>query len=354
MHADVVPPARRRRTRPNEVSEPGERNGCKEPAGAEPGGRREGRGGAQKARAGCDRAIRAARDARPSSRKACSPPARLPVPPNPLEFFRYAQDVAQRQVLFWDTLRQRGDQFVERTAQGLPPVLHFDYEVVLDGRSFERPVNYALLKITPPEGVVVDRNKRPYIIIDPRAGHGPGIGGFKDDSQVGVALKAGHPVYFVIFYPDPEPGQTLIDVTRGGAALRQEGARAPPQERQAGAHRQLPGRLGRDDARDREPRRHRAGRDQRRADVVLERRVERRRERQPDAIRRRHARRHPGPRRWRPTWATASSMAPIWCRTSKTSIRPTASGTSGTTCSTRSTPSRRVFSTSSAGGAATT
>jgi pimeloyl-ACP methyl ester carboxylesterase len=133
--------------------------------------------------------------------------------PNPFDFFRYAVDAAQRQVLFWDTMRQRGDQFVERASQGLPPVLSFAYEVVLDGRSFERPVNYALLKITPPEGVVVDRDKRPYIIIDPRAGHGPGIGGFKDDSQVGVALKAGHPVYFVIFYPDPEPGQTLIDVT---------------------------------------------------------------------------------------------------------------------------------------------
>jgi pimeloyl-ACP methyl ester carboxylesterase len=50
------------------------------------------------------------------------------------------------------------------------------------------------------------------VIIDPRAGHGPGIGGFKDDSQVGVALHAGHPVYFVIFFRDPEPGQTLLDV----------------------------------------------------------------------------------------------------------------------------------------------
>ncbi|MCB1810081.1 MAG: DUF3141 domain-containing protein, partial [Candidatus Competibacteraceae bacterium] len=45
-----------------------------------------------------------------------------------------------------------------------------------------------------------------------RAGHGPGIGGFKDDSQVGVALRAGHPVYFVIFFPEPEPGQTMLDV----------------------------------------------------------------------------------------------------------------------------------------------
>ena len=54
--------------------------------------------------------------------------------------------------------------------------------------------------------------RRPYVIIDPRGGHGPGIGGFKDDSQVGVALHAGHPVYFVIYFPDPEPGQTLLDV----------------------------------------------------------------------------------------------------------------------------------------------
>ena len=49
----------------------------------------------------------------------------------------------------------------------------------------------------PPAGVTVHDWKRPYIIIDPRAGHGGGIGGFKTDSQVGVALADGHPVYFV-------------------------------------------------------------------------------------------------------------------------------------------------------------
>ncbi len=96
--------------------------------------------------------------------------------------------------------------------RGQPPVLHFDYETVLDGRGFERPVNYALVRIVPPAGVVVDAGRRPYLIIDPRAGHGPGIGGFKDDSQVGVALDAGHPVYFLVFFREPEPGQTLLDV----------------------------------------------------------------------------------------------------------------------------------------------
>jgi pimeloyl-ACP methyl ester carboxylesterase len=126
---------------------------------------------------------------------------------------RYAVDVAQRSILLWDTLRQRGNNFLEHERQGLPPVLCFEYEVVMDGRWLERPVNYALLRIVPPAGVTVDQRKRPYVIIDPRGGHGPGIGGFKDDSQVGVALQAGHPVYFVVFHPNPEPGQTLLDVS---------------------------------------------------------------------------------------------------------------------------------------------
>ena len=126
--------------------------------------------------------------------------------------YHYSIDSWQRAVLFWDTLRERGTNYLEHVQQGQPPVLHFEYEMVLDGRVLKRPVNYALVRIIPPEGVTVDPKRRPYIIIDPRAGHGPGIGGFKDDSQVGVALRDGHPVYFVIFFPKPEPGQTLLDV----------------------------------------------------------------------------------------------------------------------------------------------
>ncbi len=127
-------------------------------------------------------------------------------------WYQYSTDFAQRSILFLDTLRERGNNFVARNREGLPPVLHFDYEMVVDGRTLARPVNYALVRIVPPKGVTVDPKRRPYVIIDPRAGHGPGIGGFKDDSQVGVALREGHPVYFVIFFPDPEPGQTLLDV----------------------------------------------------------------------------------------------------------------------------------------------
>jgi hypothetical protein len=128
------------------------------------------------------------------------------------DWYNYAVDASQRSILFWDTMRQRGNNFVEHTREGHTPVLHFAYETVVDGRTLARPVNYALVRIVPPEGVTVDPKRRPYIIIDPRAGHGPGIGGFKDDSQVGVALREGHTVYFVIFFPDPEPGQTLLHV----------------------------------------------------------------------------------------------------------------------------------------------
>jgi pimeloyl-ACP methyl ester carboxylesterase len=129
----------------------------------------------------------------------------------------YATDWLQRCVLFGDTLRQRGNNFLAHEKAGKPPLLVFDYEIIVDGRKLARPVNYALARICPPKGVKVDDTKRPFIIIDPRAGHGPGIGGFKQDSQVGVALKAGHPVYFVIFFPRPEAGQTLPDVGKAEA-----------------------------------------------------------------------------------------------------------------------------------------
>jgi pimeloyl-ACP methyl ester carboxylesterase len=144
--------------------------------------------------------------------KDLAPAAGAPAPCSADEWQRYAVDFAQRSILFWDTLRERGNQFLERERTGKPPVLHFGYETILDGRTLARPANYALVRIVAPEGVTIDPKRRPYVIIDPRAGHGPGIGGMKDDSQVGVALRAGHPVYFVIFFPDPVPGQTLDDV----------------------------------------------------------------------------------------------------------------------------------------------
>jgi len=128
----------------------------------------------------------------------------------------YAVDVWRRSILFLDVLRERGNNFLEHERAGLPPLLDFEYETVLDARRFPQPANYALLRITTVGedcwDDCVDEDKPPVVVVDPRAGHGPGIGGFKHDSEVGMALHEGHPVYFVVFFPQPAPGQTLADV----------------------------------------------------------------------------------------------------------------------------------------------
>ncbi len=128
----------------------------------------------------------------------------------------YQVDLWQRSALFLDILRERANNMLVHEQSGLPPLLDFEYETILDARQFEHPANYALLRITGSGNdkfeECVDENKRPVIVIDPRAGHGPGIGGFKRDSEVGMALHEGHAVYFVIFFPEPCPGQTLADV----------------------------------------------------------------------------------------------------------------------------------------------
>ena len=64
----------------------------------------------------------------------------------------YWVDACQRTVLFWDVLRKRGNQAIEHYKAGKPPVLVFDYEMVIDGRQLERPVNYALVRIRPEAG----------------------------------------------------------------------------------------------------------------------------------------------------------------------------------------------------------
>jgi len=137
--------------------------------------------------------------------------------PTPADFWQawseYATDFMQRSVLFWDTLCRRGNIWMAHEKEEKPPVLIFDHELIVDGRKLERPVNYVLLRIIPPQGTVIDETKNPFIIIDPRAGHGPGIGGSKQESEIGMAIKAGYPVYFVSFFPVPMAGQTLPDIT---------------------------------------------------------------------------------------------------------------------------------------------
>jgi len=131
----------------------------------------------------------------------------------------YMMDAGQRSVLFLDVLRRRGDQYREHVAQTAPHVLQYTAELIIDGRKLDEPVNYALVRIIPPKDVEIDLNRRPFIVVDPRAGHGPGIGGFKADSEIGVAMKAGHPCYFIGFLPEPMPGQTIERIARAEAVF---------------------------------------------------------------------------------------------------------------------------------------
>ena len=232
------------------------------------------------------------------------------------ETSEYFVDAGQRAALTLDALRERANNDVAHEAAGTPPVLIYDHEVVIDGRSLPRPVNYLLLKILPPEGVKVFDWKRPYMIIDPRAGHGAGIGGFKADSQVGVALHDGHPVYFVVFRPHPEPGQTLADVMRAEAAFVAEIHRLHPDAPKpiivgncqggwatlalAAANPDITGPLVLNGA----PGRLLVGPARRKS----------------DALQRRPVRRRPARALCSPTSATASSTARIWSPISRCSI----------------------------------
>ena len=160
--------------------------------------------------------------------------------------WEYGVDAAQRQILFWDVLRKRGNNYIEHLRNGQPPVLTFHYEMILDGRTFERPVNFALVRIVDrrredrgcregAERRKTDRRrapempKRPIVIIDPRAGHGPGIGGSKRDSEIGMALDHGHPVYFILFYTEPMPGQRLQHVVEAEERFIEEVCRRHPE-----------------------------------------------------------------------------------------------------------------------------
>ncbi|MDB5612264.1 MAG: hypothetical protein JWP25_9164, partial [Bradyrhizobium sp.] len=65
----------------------------------------------------------------------------------------YLVDTGQRGVLFLDVMRQRGAQYREHLAETAPHVLDYAVELIMDGRNFKRPVNYALVRVDPPSGV---------------------------------------------------------------------------------------------------------------------------------------------------------------------------------------------------------
>lgn len=129
---------------------------------------------------------------------------------------RYAVDLAQRSALVLQALVARGDLLVKDERAGLPMHLAFPFETVLDARQFDEPAGYSLLRVLPDGDACFEQcegaSERPVIFLDPRAGHGPGIGGSKRDSELGMALHRGHPTYLVAHDMQPCAGQTLARV----------------------------------------------------------------------------------------------------------------------------------------------
>ncbi|MDQ8700853.1 DUF3141 domain-containing protein [Hyphomicrobium sp. LHD-15] len=157
------------------------------------------------------------------STQADSKPVKSPRASSPFWFgqdaIEYWVDAWQRSILTLDVMRERTARYEEHAAKIAPHVLKFECELIMDGRELKRPVNYVLARIKPPKDIVLDEKKRPFVVVDPRAGHGPGIGGFKPESEIGVAFKTGHPCYFIGFLPTPMPGQTIEDVAHAEAAF---------------------------------------------------------------------------------------------------------------------------------------
>ncbi len=269
-------------------------------------------------------------------------------------WYEYATDFAQRSILFWDTLRERGNNFVEHNARGAAAGAALRLR---DGRRRPqaRPAGQLRAGAHRPAG---GRDGRPEAaaLRDHRSARRPRPGHRRLQGRLAGRRRAarGAPGLFRDLLPRSRARPDAARRLRGRAAVREEGARAASGEPEAGDRRQLPGRLGGDDARRVGSGRHRPDRDQRRADVVLGRRIPGGRRRQPDALRRRHAGRHlavvvrgrPGRRHLRRRVSGRELREPA--------TRPTRSGTSTTTCSPTSTPSPRASSSSSAGGAAST
>jgi hypothetical protein len=154
---------------------------------------------------------------RTSAPTRLKPPFAMQAAPNALQ--DYLTDAGQRWLLSLDVLRERGNEHFAHAAMTAPHVLNFPLELVMDGRRLARPVNYGLARVSAAAGTPTDPHKPPIVVVDPRAGHGPGIGGMKDHSEIGAALAAGHPCYFVGFLPDPTPGQTVEDVCAAEATF---------------------------------------------------------------------------------------------------------------------------------------
>ena len=160
----------------------------------------------------------------------------------------YMVDAWQRAILTLDVLRERGNQYLEHERSGSPPVLVFDSEIVVDGRSLEKPGELCADAHQAARGPSGDRSEDASF-----RGHRPArrprprrSAASRWTAEIGIALKFGHPCYFVTFFPHPLPGQTGSSrcARPRVAFMRKLRELHRGRGQQAFRHRQLPGRVG--------------------------------------------------------------------------------------------------------------
>ena len=100
-----------------------------------------------------------------------------------------------------------------------PNVLDYQVELIIDGRKLDRPVNYALVKIIPPEGAIVDPKRHPFVVVDPRAGHGPASAVSRPTARSELHSKPVTPAISSASCRNPVDGQTIEDIARGEAVF---------------------------------------------------------------------------------------------------------------------------------------
>jgi hypothetical protein len=104
--------------------------------------------------------------------------------PGANDLLDYWVDAWHRSILLLDVLRQRGNNCAEHNARTAPNVLSFDAELVLDGRSLPRPVNYGLVRIVPPY-FTSRRLRRPAMAISYRSIRSSAARAFVIDVMIG-------------------------------------------------------------------------------------------------------------------------------------------------------------------------
>src|SRR6516165_5693604 len=112
----------------------------------------------------------------------------------------YAIDAAQRTVLFWDVMRQRGNQYREHMAEAVPNVLSYEAELIVDGRTLERPDLCASCRRTASPSIRAAARLSSSIRVQATA---QGLAGSKPIAKWGSSSRRVIPVTSLDFCPSP-------------------------------------------------------------------------------------------------------------------------------------------------------